>query len=168
MNAVPQRSSRRVCTWRRIGAFTDHFALYAGEQQLAVLKIGGLADHVAQLAAGDTRLVFLSDGLGGRHIQVRDADTSAAVARYERNWRGSGGILRLAEGGQLRWARAGGFWAPDRMFVNIDGTALVRFAADGTVANLMADEPPAVASRDLLVVLALGWLLMLSARGEVG
>ena len=157
----------KVLAWRRIGVFADRCALYADEHELAVLKIGGLGltGPIAQLDAGDLRLVFLSDSLADRSIQVCDASTHATVARYERNWRGAGGILRLAEGGQLRWVRTGGLWSSERMFTNIDGTALVRFAADGTVTNLVTEDP---AAADFLLVLALGWLLIVLARDQGG
>lgn len=153
---------RQVIAWRRIGALTDHFGLYAGDHELAVLRIGRLAGPMAQLDAVDLRLAFLSDGLAGRCIKVRDASTNAAVAWFERNWRNAGGTLRLAEGGHLRWVRAGGIRSSEWMFANLDGTAVVRFAADGTVTNFVAEDP---ATADLLLVLALGWLLMVLARG---
>ncbi|MGH3921548.1 MAG: hypothetical protein ACRDTT_01520 [Pseudonocardiaceae bacterium] len=161
MKTTHKRPGCQVLAWRRIGVLTDHFALYAGDHELAVLRIGGLTGPMAQLDAVDLRLAFLSDGMAGRCIHVRDASTNVAVARFERNWRNAGGTLRLAEGGQLRWTGTGGRWGSERAFVNGDGDALVRFAPDGTVNNLVTEDPPAA---ELLLVLALGWLLMRLAR----
>lgn len=166
MKTAEKHSGCQFFSWRRTSALRDHFALYAGDHELAVLKIGGLVGPVAHLDTGDDRrLLFLSDGLADRCIRVRDASTKAPVAMYEPNWRGSEGRLRLANGGQLRWMRAGGLWSPDRMFANGDGQALVHFATDGTAIDLVGTDPDAaLASPDLLLVLAVGWLLMVLAR----
>ncbi|MGH3921622.1 MAG: hypothetical protein ACRDTT_01895, partial [Pseudonocardiaceae bacterium] len=167
MKTASKNSGCQVFSWRRTNALRDHFALYASEHELAVLRIGGLAGPLAQLDAGDgQRLVFLSEGLAGRCIC--DASTKAPIAMYERNWQGVGGKLRIANGGRLRWLRAGGRWSPDRMLANADGEALVHFAANGTVTNLVTGGPDeAVSSPDLLLVVALGWLLIALARDRV-
>lgn len=160
MRTARKGSGRQTLVWRRTGAVTDQFALYAGDRKLAVLRLGGFAGPVAQVDVADLRLVFLSYGLAGRCIRVCDASTNAAVARYEPNWRGAGGTLQLAEGGQLRWMRAG-LLSSDWMFANGDGQVLVRVAADGTVTSLVAEDP---AAADLWLVLALGWLLIVLAK----
>jgi hypothetical protein len=165
MKAATMNSGCQILAWRRMSALRDHFALYAGEHRLAVLTIGGLVGPVAELHAGkDHRFVFSSDGLARSCVRVCDAETKAVVAMYERDRQGVGGTLRLANGGQLRWTRAGGLRSSGRVFVNADGHELVRFATDGTVKNFVPEDAATTASPELLLVLALGWLLIVLAR----
>src|SRR6266498_3237797 len=141
--------------WKRVNAITDHFSLQSGDRALA--------------------LAFVVEGIADRYINVRDSTTGATLAFYERGRRGVGGKLQLADGGRLDWMRLAswrpairrnpdGFWRPDYVLADTSGRPLVRFGLDGTIlcsarARWDMDKPPL----ELLVVLALGWILIMLA-----
>ncbi len=161
--------------WKRVNAITDHFSLQSGDRALALLKIGGLHGVVARLTSEDLALAFVVEGIADRYINVRDSTTGATLAFYERGRRGVGGKLQLADGGRLDWMRLAswrpairrnpdGFWRPDYVLADTSGRPLVRFGLDGTIlcsarARWDMDKPPL----ELLVVLALGWILIMLA-----
>jgi hypothetical protein len=89
------------------------------------------------------------------------------VAGFERRWSGRSGVLRFADGGQLEWRRTG-WWRPGYEFTDRFSNPVVRFQLDGTVEGygVGGDWARSLDSRrDLLLVVALGWLLLL-VNGE--
>ena len=72
-------------------------------------------------------------------------------------------VFRFQDGGRLEWRRTG-WWRPGYVFTDRFSNPVVRFALDGTVEGYGtgAEWHRSIESRrDLLLVLALGWLLLL-------
>ncbi len=175
MRSVENWAGVRGFTWRRAGPLKDRFELYAGGRTLATLTIGGLAVTTGQVDAGEHRLVLTAEGIGNQRIRISDPDSRRVVASFERHWVGRNGTLRFKEGGQLDWRRAGR-WRPAYVFTDRFGSPLLRFKADGSVLadglgtdGLGTDglgtglEAAAGSSRDLVLLLALGWFLLIIA-----
>jgi hypothetical protein len=101
--------------------------------------------------------------MGNRQVSIADAHTERVVAGFERRWTGRKGVLRFQDGGQLEW-RWTGRWRPGYVFTDRFSNPVVRFHLDGRVEGygIGAEWERSVSSRrDLLVLLALGWLLLL-------
>jgi hypothetical protein len=149
--------------WRRISAIKDRYELRAGDECLARLTLGGLLLPTARVEAGGDDFELAVGGMANRQVTIADAHTGQVVAGFERRWSGRGGVLRFQDGGQLEWRRKG-WWRPAYEFTDRFSNPLVRFALDGTVEGYGtgAEWRRSIESRrDLLLVLALGWLLLL-------
>lgn len=164
--ASGQWTSERTFIWQRTSPFKDCFELSGGGQPLARLTIGGLAVTTAQLETGDHRLVLTAEGIGDRRVRITDAISDQVIANFERRWSGRTGTVRFVEGGgALEWRRIG-LWRPAHVFTDRFGNPLLRFDPDGgaTGFGLGTEQEPLIGSwRDLVVLLALGWFLMVVA-----
>jgi hypothetical protein len=183
MLAIEDREN--VCTfaWRSIDAGRERFLLESDGDILAVFHLGRLDRTLAYLQEGDRTLVLVADGPGGHAIQVRDAarpDSAAPIVTYEANPHGANGVLWLStrrlgslQPGEIgSWRpgvhrRSGGFLCPDYVITGRDGHVRMRFGTDGTVTVHDFEATSATSWTELLAVLALGWLLILTA-GETG
>jgi hypothetical protein len=161
-----QWTSERTFIWQRTSPFKDCFELYGGGRPLARLTIGGLATTTAQLENGDQRLELMAEGVGDRRVRIVDAFSDQVIASFERRWSGQTGTVRFAEGGgALEWRRIG-LWRPAHVFTDRFAKPLLRFDQDGgaTAFGLGSEHEPLIgSSRDLVVLLALGWFLMVVA-----
>jgi hypothetical protein len=91
------------------------------------------------------------------------------VATFDRRWSAKTGTLQFATGGQLEWRRVG-WWRPGYVFTDRFGNPLLRFHPAGGVTSysLGTELEPLIDSwRDLLVLLALGWFLLVDAGAAV-
>lgn len=155
----------RTFVWQRTNALKDWFELCAGGRTVARLSIGGPPFVLAQLESDDLHLIFTAEWAENRRIRVADAADGQVVATYERRWSGRTGVVQSATGGQLEWRRAG--WRrADHVFTDRFGNPLLRFGPAGEVTGygLGTELEPQIGSwRDLVVLLALGWLLLVVA-----
>jgi hypothetical protein len=113
--------------------------------------------------AGDHALDLAVGGIGNRQVSIADAQTERVVAGFERRWTGRRGVLRFQDGGQLEW-RWTGRWRPGYVFTDRFSNPVVRFHLDGRVEGYGVGgewERSVSSRRDLLLLLALGWLLLL-------
>lgn len=158
-------ADERTFAWRRVGLLRDRFELDGNGRTLATLAIGGLVTLTAELEIDDQRFMFTTEGVGDRYIRVSDADTQSIVASFEQRWSGRHGTVRFAAGGQLEWRRGGRLW-PTYVFTDRFANPLLRFGRDGSIATygLGTELDPLVGSwRDLAILLALGWLLLVKS-----
>jgi hypothetical protein len=149
--------------WRRTSAIKDRYELRAGDECLARLTLGGLLLPTARVEAGGYDFDLAVGGMANRQVTIADAHTEQVVAGFERRWSGRSGVLRFQDGGELEWRRTG-WWRPGYVFTDRFSNPVVRFALDGTVEGYGtgAEWRRSIESRrDLLLVLALGWLLLL-------
>jgi hypothetical protein len=156
----------RTFVWRRANPLKDWYVLRGGGgQALARLSIGGPPFVLARLESDGLPVVFTSEWAEHRRIRIADADRQQVVATYERRWSGRTGTVQFATGGQLEWRRAG--WRrADHVFTDRFGNPLLRFDPAGNVTSLGlgAELEPQIGSwQDLVVLLALGWLLLVVA-----
>jgi hypothetical protein len=157
---TPQRFA-----WRRTSPIKDRYELCAGEECLARLTLGGLLLPTAHLEADGSDFDLAVGGMANRQVTIADAHTEQMVAGFDRRWSGRGGVLRFQDGGQLEWRRTG-WWRPGYAFTDRFANPVVRFGLDGSVEGygIGGEWRRSIEShRDLLVVLALGWLLLLVA-----
>jgi hypothetical protein len=156
--------------WQQANPLKDwHVLRGGGGQVLARLRIGGSPFVLARLESADLQVVFTSEWAENRRIKIADVDSQQVVATYERRWSGRTGTVQFASGGQLEWRRAR--WRrADHVFTDRFGNPLLRFDRAGGVTSLglgMELEPEMDSSQDLVVLLALGWLLLVVAGAAV-
>ena len=116
MSTATYPQTQSVLAWRRATALMDHFVLVADGEVLAMLKVLGRSQPIAELEAPERRLVFWTSGLSPLSIRVYHAgreNERRPVLSYDPDLRGTGGSFRLGDGGQLRWQRRrrGSHWA---------------------------------------------------------
>jgi hypothetical protein len=159
----------RTFVWQRTNPLTDQYELCAGGRTLARLTIGGPPFVLAQLESDYRHVVFTAEWAENRRIRVADADGQQVVATYQRRWSGRTGVVQFATGGQLEWRRAG--WRrADHVVTDRFGNPLLRFGPAGGVTGhgLGTELEPLIGSwSDLVVLLALGWLLLIVAGAAV-
>jgi hypothetical protein len=159
----------RTFVWQRTNPLKDQYELRAGGRTLARLTIGGPPFVLAQLESDDLHVVFTAEWAENRRIRVADADGQLVVATYERRWSSRTGVVQFATGGQLEWRRAG--WRrADHVVTDRFGNPLLRFGPAGGVTGygLGTELEPLIDSwSDLVVLLALGWLLLIVAGAAV-
>jgi hypothetical protein len=159
--------SPQLFVWRRTSAIKDRYELRAGDECLGRLTLGGLLLPTARVEAGGYELDLAVGGMANRQVTIAEAESERVVAGFERRWSGRSGVLRFQDGGQLEWRRTG-WWRPGYEFTDRFTNPVVRFHLDGTVEGygVGGDWARSVDSRrDLLLVVALGWLLLL-VNGE--
>jgi hypothetical protein len=159
--------SERTFAWQRTNPLKDQYELRAGGRSLARLTIGGPPFVLAQLESDDLHVVFTPEWAENRRIRV--ANAQQVVATYERRWSGRAGVVQFATGGQFEWRRAG--WRrADHVVTDRFGNPLLRFGPAGGVTGygLGTELEPLIGSEsDLVVLLALGWLLLIVAGAAV-
>ncbi len=164
------RAAARTFAWTLPNPLKGRFELWveAGSRPLARLTIGGLAFADATLEAGEHRLLLTAEGVGNRRVAIADAATRKVVADFEWHRPGHQGTLRLVDGGQLEWRRTGR-WHPTFTFMDRFGNLLVRLRPDGRALGYGSSahpepgpEPSPSSPRDLALLLALGWFLLVS------
>jgi hypothetical protein len=159
--------SERTFAWQRTNPLKDQYELHAGGRSLARLTIGGPPFVLAQLESDDLHVVFTPEWAENRRIRV--ANVQQVVATYERRWSGRAGVVQFATGGQFEWRRAG--WRrADHVVTDRFGNPLLRFGPAGGVTGygLGTELEPLIGSEsDLVVLLALGWLLLIVAGAAV-
>jgi hypothetical protein len=159
--------SPQLFVWRRTSAIKDRYELRVGDECLGRLTLGGLLLPTARVEAGGYELDLAVGGMANRQVTIAEVQSEQVVAGFERRWSGRSGVLRFADGGQLEWRRTG-WWRPGYEFTDRFSHPVVRFQLDGTVEGygVGGDWARSLDSRrDLLLVVALGWLLLL-VNGE--
>jgi hypothetical protein len=155
--------SPQIFVWRRTSAIKDRYELRAGDECLGRLTLGGLLLPTARVEAGGFELDLAVGGMANRQVSIAEAQSERVMAAFERRWSGRKGVLRFADGGQLEWRRTG-WWRAGYEFTDRFSNPVVRFHLDGTVEGygIGGEWTRSIDSRrDLLLVLALGWLLLL-------
>jgi hypothetical protein len=163
-------AGERTFVWQRTNPLKDRYELRAGGRALARLTIGGPPFVLAQLESDDLHVVFAAEWAENRRIRVADADSQQVVATFERRWSGRAGVVQLATGGQLEWRRAGWRRRADHVVTDRFGNPLLRFGSAGGVTGygLGTELEPLVGSwTELVVLLALGWLLLIVSGAAV-
>jgi hypothetical protein len=173
-----------IFAWRSIDAEATRFVLESAGDILAVLHVGGLDGRVlAYLQEGDRCLAITIDRPGGNTLQVRDTGQPAwaqPIVTYQHNPNGANGALWLSthrlgslgmgEIGTWRSSvrrRRNGLLYPDYVITDRDDHVRIRFSTDGSVLVLDLEAISPTCWTELLAVLALGWLLVLTA-GQLG
>jgi hypothetical protein len=161
----------RTFVWQRTNPLKDQYELSVGGRTLARLTIGGPPFVLAKLESDDLHVVFTPEWAENRRIRAGDADGQQVIATYERRWSGRTGLVQLATGGQLEWRQAR-WWRrrADHVVTDRWGNPLLRFRPAGGVTGygLGTDLEPLVdAWIELVVLLALGWLLLIVAGTAV-
>lgn len=161
--------SERDFFWQRVDPREDLFELRASAGPLARLAVGGLVITSADLVTRNHRIIFATEGISGQRIRIVDAGTDQVIASFGRRWSGRTGTLQFLDGARLEWRRTG--WSrPTYLFTDRFGNRLLQFSEDGNVTcyGLGAQLDPLIGSwRELAVVLALGWFLLVLA-GDAG
>jgi hypothetical protein len=182
MTAIDDRGDANDLSfaWRSIDAESTRFVLESAGDVLAVLHVGGLDDRtVAYLQEGDRCLAVTLDRPGGCTLQVRDTGQPAwaqPIVTYQHNLNGANGALWVSAHrlGSLRpgeigtWRsstrrRRNGLLYPDYVITDRDDHVRIRFGTDGSVLVLDLEAISPTCWTELLAVLALGWLLVLTA-----
>lgn len=159
-----QPATTHLFSWHRVDPLKDGFELRmdAAGRPLARLTIGGVGIPSARLDVGEQRLLFTE--VANRQVTMTDASTRTVVAEFEWQRLGRRGTLRFVEGGQLRWRRTSR-WRRTFTVVDRFGNLLLRFYPDGRALSHglnSSPEPPVGLRDDLTLLLALGWLLLVS------
>jgi hypothetical protein len=145
--------------WRLTGPLEECFELSAGRRRLARLTISGLYSS-AVVETDERSLLLTPDGVGDRRVAIADGRTRSLVADFEWRRRRQRGTLKLIEGGRFEWRRTG-WWQPTFAFTDRFGNRPLRLHPNGHALGYgLGPEPALRTGRDLVLMLALGWYLL--------
>ena len=142
--------------WVQPTAFKPHYELRAGDELVAVLRIGGLfRDHAAAESA-DGRWTFERVGFWRNKVRVRAAGAQPDVAVFKiSRWGDGSGVLQLPDGRKL--PATTNFWRTEYQFRSEAGEPLLRLSSGGVLRQNAKVEAHARAAG----LPELPWLVML-------
>jgi len=155
----PLREAYGDLVWRRPALLRRELVLEAGSETLASLFWNKWYSFDAVAESGDGRWLM-------RRIRsiavlsgctVTEAATGAEVARYQRNWRGTGEVA-FSSGSRFAW-KYEGFWRRTYYWADAAGTRLVTIRSVlgfGGTSYEMSVDPAARSLAELPVLVMLG------------
>jgi len=150
--------------WQKDGTKRNAYELRAGAQTLANLSFEkGLSGTLATAEAAETLLTFKRTGMWYPNVTVRLASSETEIANFEpRGW-GSEGVLLMNQGQSFRWGNEG-FWRPEYLWLQPDGTPLIRFHNRdewNSVKGQLEIMPAAKNLTETPLLVTLGWYLII-------
>jgi len=155
-------------------AFAD-FELRSGEEVVAGLRFRDPAGFGAVGQSADGAWTLTDEGLVRPRVRVRSRGDTETLALYKSRLPGLAGTVRLFDGRRLCWRRFG-FWSRTYRLEDADGRPVVTVNFECSRSRLFGQrvtkgsvelEPQTYGSRELILLLLLGWYLTVVQRNSV-